>query len=158
VEVAAFVPDAVLDLRYARKDNAFGRALYEKPRALLREPTARKLAKAAALLAPRKLVILDAYRPLSVQKEMWKQKPDTRYVADPKTGSMHNRGAAVDVWVEGEPPPSEFDDFSEKARHSPATKALREAMEQAGFSSLSTEWWHYSDPDGKKWPVLDEPL
>jgi D-alanyl-D-alanine dipeptidase len=149
----------VIDLRYARAENAFGERLYgAQAKAYLREPTARKLAKAAALLKPRRLVVLDAYRPLSVQRRMWALKPDARYVADPKKGSMHNRGAAVDVWLEGLPMPSEFDDFSEKARHGPASAELREAMRAAGFQSLENEWWHYSDPDGRAWSLLDAAL
>lgn len=174
VAVLAFVPDAVLDLRYATARNFLGRPLYPSATALLRRPAAERLARAAGALRAQglRLVVYDAYRPLSVQKAMWKAKPDTRFVADPRRGSAHNRGAAVDVGLADAsgrplPMPTDFDAFGPKAAHGapgvPAEAAanaarLRAAMEGAGFVALESEWWHYRDPDSASWPVLDEPL
>lgn len=174
VDVRTAVPDAVLDVRYATERNILGRAVYPRAAAFLRRSTAAKLAKAADALRARglRLVIYDAYRPLSVQRLLWKAKPDARYVADPARGSAHNRGAAVDVGLADEAGralemPSPFDDFGPRAAHGaagvpPAAAArgaeLKAAMEAAGFSSLREEWWHYKDPAAKDWPLLDVPL
>lgn len=174
VDVRTLVPDAVLDVRYATAQNFVGRALYPAPAAYLRRSTAVKLAKAAELLRARgrRLVIYDAYRPLSVQKEMWAAKPDRRFVADPARGSSHNRGAAVDAGLadaQGRalPMPSAFDEFGPRAAHGapgvpPAARAeaqaLMAAMAAAGFSPLPEEWWHYRDPESGAWPLLDVPI
>ena len=174
VAVLALVPDAVLDVRYATARNFTGRPLYPAPAALLRRPAAERLAKAAAALRKDglRLVVYDAYRPLSVQREMWKAKPDPRYVADPAKGSSHNRAGAVDVALADRdgrplPMPCDFDEFGPRAAHGapgapPAAAAnaarLKAAMEGAGFLSYQDEWWHYRDPQAPSWPLLDVPL
>jgi len=174
VDVRTLIPDAVLDVRYATGRNFVGRALYPAPAAYLRRSTALKLARAAELLRARgrRLVIFDAYRPLSVQKELWKAKPDRRFVADPARGSAHNRGGAVDAALADAggralPMPSAYDEFGPRAAHGapgvpPEARAeaetLKAAMTAAGFSALAEEWWHYQDPESKAWPLLDVPL
>ena len=171
VDVRTAVPGVVLDLRYATAQNFMGRAVYPVPAAFLRRSTAEKLAKAAEALRARgrRLVIFDAYRPLSDQKLMWAAKPDRRFVADPARGSAHNRGGAVDVGLadaQGRhvPMPTDFDAFGPAAAHGapgipPAARAeaenLKAAMEGAGFKSLAEEWWHYQDPAARDWPLLD---
>jgi len=171
VDLAALIPDAVLDLRYATRDNFLGEVVYGAAAARLRRPAAEKLVGVAAALRARglRLVIYDAYRPLSAQRRMWALKPDRRYVADPARGSQHNRGAAVDAALADEsgralPMPSAFDEFGPRAAHSyaggdPAARenrrTLREAMEAGGFLALEEEWWHYADPGGRAWPLLD---
>lgn len=174
IDLQALIPDAVLDIRYATKDNLTGRPLYPFAAAYLRRTAAAKLVKAAAKLRSKglRLVIYDAYRPLSVQKALWAAMPDARYVADPAKGSSHNRGGAVDLGLADEAGralamPSEFDDFSARARHGAAgvppqarrnADILKAALETAGFESLADEWWHYRDPDAKSWPILDIPF
>ncbi len=174
IAVLALVPDAVLDIRYATEKNMVGRPLYPAPAAWLRRPAAERLAKAAATLRADglRLIVYDAYRPLSVQKAMWKAKPDPRYVADPRKGSSHNRGGAVDVGLADAagrplPMPTDFDAFTPQAAHGAKGVApqaarnaarLKAAMEAAGFVALAEEWWHYRDPDASSWPLLDVPL
>lgn len=174
IDLQALIPDAVLDIRYATKDNLTGRPLYPFAAAFLRRSAADKLVKAAADLRAKRLrlVIYDAYRPLSIQKALWEAKPDPRYVANPAKGSSHNRGGAVDVGLADEagkalPLPSAFDEFAPKAHHGakgvkpePRRNAeiLKAALEKAGFESLREEWWHYRDPDAKSWPILDIPF
>jgi D-alanyl-D-alanine dipeptidase len=172
VDVLAYVPDAVLDVRYATPRNFTGAALYPLPAVFLKRSTAQKLVQAAEKLRQKgfRLKLFDGYRPLSVQKKMWKHSPNRNYVADPAKGSSHNRGAAIDLALtalDGSPIEfsSDFDDFSERSRHGSGSaaavknaKLLRHAMEEAGFRALETEWWHYSDPDGRDWPLLDVPL
>lgn len=174
VELKAFVPDVLLDLRYARRDNAFETVFYPSAAAWLRRSAALKVATAAGLLRRKglRLIVYDAYRPVSVQRRMWEMRPDPRFVADPYHGSLHNRGAALDCGLadaEGRPVemPSQFDDFSARAsHHSPfATSGqrrhaawLREAMEAAGLCALSEEWWHYFDPHLRDAPLVDLPF
>jgi D-alanyl-D-alanine dipeptidase len=171
VDVEEFVPGLVVELRYATERNPFGRAFYTSPRALLRRGTAEKLRTAAEILAARglRLKVWDAYRPLSVQRALWEAVPDPDFVAPPERGSRHNRGAAVDVTLVDAngnelPMPTDFDDFSERAHAlSPlppdperANRAtLRAAMEAAGFTAITSEWWHFNDPDFEKYPLCD---
>jgi D-alanyl-D-alanine dipeptidase len=116
-----------------------------------------------------RLKVFDCYRPLSVQRKLWELVPDERYVADPKKGSRHNRGAAVDLTLVtadgGEVAmPTAYDEFTEKAHRDyqalPASalrnRALLErVMVKHGFVGLPTEWWHFDDADWEKYPVLD---
>lgn len=174
VDLRTAVPGVVLDVRYATSRNFLGRAVYPEAEAFLRRSAAEKLARAAAALGARgrRLVIYDAYRPLSVQRLLWAAKPDRRFVADPARGSIHNRGGAVDVGLadadgKSVPMPTGFDEFSPKAAHGAKgvppeaaanAAALKAAMEAAGFKALPEEWWHYEDPAAKDWPLLDVPF
>lgn len=174
IDLQALIPDAVLDIRYATKDNLTGRPLYPFAAAFLRRSSADKLEKAAADLRSKgyRLVIYDAYRPLSAQKALWAAKPDPRFVADPAKGSSHNRGGAVDLSLadsEGKAleMPSDYDDFGPRGRHGAEgvppearrrAELLKEALEAAGFVAYAGEWWHYRDPDAAGWPVLDIPF
>jgi D-alanyl-D-alanine dipeptidase len=175
VEVTPLIADAVLDVRYATPNNFLGRAVYPAARCLLRRSVAERLVTAAAGLRERgfRLRLYDCYRPLRVQWEMWKLVPKPGYVADPRTGSNHNRGAAVDLSLADAAGaevemPTPYDSFEPRA-HANARKGvsaaarrhraiLREAMERAGFTVNPKEWWHYDAPDPKRFPVMDEPL
>ena len=104
VDAGAVVPGLLVELRYARADNFFGRAFYPAgARCLLLQPVAERLARAAEAVAAKgyRLKVWDCYRPLRVQWEMWERLPKRGYVADPHTGSHHNRAAAVDVTLAG---------------------------------------------------------
>ena len=171
VDVAKVIPDAVIDMRYATKDNFTGDVLYPTAVCKLRRPVAERLAKAAKTLRThdRRLVIWDCYRPSSVQEALWKRVPDPRYVADPKIGSRHSRGAAVDLGVvdkDGKPVvlPTAFDELSTAAHRTHAlagakgaeAKRLEAAMTAAGFVGLPTEWWHFDAPGS--YALADDPL
>lgn len=175
VDAAEVVKGLVVDLRYATSDNFLGRQVYpDGARCWLLPETAERLARAAALVEAQgfRLKMWDCYRPRSVQWEMWKLFPRPGYVADPRKGSHHNRGAAVDVTLvtrDGEPVemPTPFDTFTRAAHHGYAggseasrrhREILRQAMERAGFRKNRMEWWHYALPDARRHPVLDEPL
>ena len=174
VNLAIACPGVIIDLRYATSRNFFKARLYDGDSAWLRAETARKLcaAEQGAEKLGLMLVVLDAYRPLSVQSLMWDLLPDPDFVAPASRGSIHNRGAAVDVtraYPDGNelPMPSGFDEFSERASHlytggdsvSLANRdALRSCMEQAGFKAYDAEWWHYADPESRVGPLIDLPL
>lgn len=176
VDVAGVVPDAVLDLRYATSDNLVRRAVYPAgARCLLLAPVAARLARVAARLRGEglRLRLWDCYRPLAVQRELWRAVPRRGLVADPARGSHHNRGAAVDVALAaldgGEVPlPTGFDDVGPRARLaavdgvSPEARRnrdrLRRAMEAEGFRPIRMEWWHFDAPEARGARVLEAAL
>jgi D-alanyl-D-alanine dipeptidase len=175
VEAKTVVTDLVVDLRYATDDNFLHKAVYPKgSRCLLLPDSAKRLKVAADALKAQgfRLKVWDCYRPHAVQFEMWKIFPKPGYVAEPKAGSNHNRGGAVDltlVTAEGGDVemPTPFDTFSPAAHHGYSggteasrkhREALKAAMESAGFVKNPMEWWHWDLPDAKTRPILDEPL
>jgi len=164
-----------LDIRYATTNNFTGKQVYPCAKACLHKSTAEKLSKAQKKLETQGLglKVYDAYRPLSFQKIFWNIMPDERYVADPKKGSRHNRGSAVDVTMiaidSGKEleMPSGYDDFTERASCAftnlpPAAISnralLRAVMTECGFVPFETEWWHFDDSGWTNYPVLDIPL
>jgi D-alanyl-D-alanine dipeptidase len=174
VDIMKLDSTIVVELKYATADNFLQDTLYSANICLLRRAVAERLVKVHHSLRPMGLglKIWDGYRPLSVQKKMWEKLPDPRYVADPKRGSNHNRGAAVDVTLvdleENElEMPTDFDDFSRRAGSnypyvSESAKRnrtiLQDAMRAQGFLTISSEWWHFNDKDCKKYSILDVPL
>ena len=152
-----------------------GFPLYSQARAFLQKEAAVALEKVNRDLSEEGLglLILDAYRPWSVTKQMWDKTPPSErdYVANPKNGSRHNRGAAVDLTIidlefgKPVPMPSQYDDFSVKAHHSyqggsdlarKNRAKLKSLMEKHGFEALSNEWWHYDYQGWQKYPVMDK--
>lgn len=174
VDIHKLDPNIIIDLKYATRDNFTGQVVYPVNKCYLREEVATKLLKVQKKLNKigLGLKIWDAYRPLSVQYKFWELVPDPRYVADPKTGSNHNRGAAVDVTLVDSKGkellmPTEFDDFTEKASGDymnlpkEAIKnrdLLKKYMTEEGFEPMATEWWHFNDKNIKNYPILDIPL
>jgi zinc D-Ala-D-Ala dipeptidase len=175
VEATQAVKDLVVDLRYATEDNFLGRAVYPPgARCLLLPEAAERLAQAAQLLRAQgfRLKVYDCYRPRAVQWEMWKLYPRPGYVANPRKGSNHNRGAAVDLTLvtaggEEVEMPTSFDTFTRAAHQGYAggsarsranRERLRVAMEAAGFRPNRMEWWHFDLPGATRLPVLDVPF
>ncbi len=171
VEVRDLCSGLEVELKYATEDNFTGRRLYPVEVCLLREETAKKLAAANAefMADGYRLKIWDAYRPLSVQEALWEQKPDPVYVADPETGSNHNRGAAVDVTLVDEEGrelemPTGFDVFTAEASRSYPDMSsearenmeyLTEVMVKNGFTPIESEWWHFNDADVAEYAIID---
>lgn len=180
VDIAAAVPDAVLELRYATADNIAGVALYPVARCWMRAAGAERLVRAAAALRAQgfRLLMWDCYRPASVQQALWDRVHDPSFVARPVfddqgrpvRGSVHSRGLAVDLGLADAqgavvPLPTDHDDFTAAARGDRARgaaranfRALRAAMIAAGFTPLASEWWHYEARDAGAAPLSDEPL
>jgi D-alanyl-D-alanine dipeptidase len=105
-----------------------------------------------------RIKLFDCYRPLDIQKKMWKIVSNPQYVADPAKGSIHNRGGAVDITLVDTTGKeldmgTAFDFFGVEASHnytklSDTVKQnrilLKRAMEAANFNSFDSEWWHYN--------------
>lgn len=172
VDVTRLAGGIVVELRYATANNFTHHVIYPaSARCYLRAPVAARLAAVHRLLQARGLglKVYDCYRPRSAQQILWDLVPDERYVASPKTGSRHNRGAAVDLTLVDKsgrelPMPTPYDDFTTKAhrdcRDLPAAalrnrETLAQAMGEQGFLPLPTEWWHFDDPDSARYPLTD---
>jgi zinc D-Ala-D-Ala dipeptidase len=151
---------------YATTNNFVKTKLYDCSRCFLRPDVAAAVQKAHSQLQKKKyggLRLFDCYRPSPVQQRMWSIKPDERYVANPRKGSDHNRGIAVDLTIvdqSGKPLDmgTPFDDFSPKSHHTyrELPKSVREnrlllkkTMASVGLQHVDTEWWHYA-AKGKK--------
>ena len=158
---------------YATPDNFVGEALYPEPRIFLRRSAMERLSRVqSALESPGMgLMVFDGYRPWSVTRRMWEVIGDPDYVADPRKGSRHNRGMAVDVTlVDGRgqrlPMPTDFDAFVPEARADAEVlepmrtnrRVLIEAMAAQGFRVLSSEWWHFDCDGWEDRALLDVPI
>ena len=99
VRLKSYSKDFEYDLKYATSDNFLKTKVYDCAECYLRLKTVKKLIAINTILKKQglKIKLFDCYRPLDVQKKMWKLVPNTNYVADPKKGSVHNRGCAVDL-------------------------------------------------------------
>ena len=173
VAIQKYIPTIKIKLYYATNNNFTKTTLYPTAtKAYISKQAAIQLQKVQLKLAQDGLglVIYDAYRPYSVTKKMWQIIPDDRYAANPKYGSAHNRGIAVDVSLielkSGNTLEmgTAFDHFSDTAHHSFTAlpnkilhnrKLLKNTMEQFGFTALATEWWHYSLPKAKNDALFD---
>lgn len=180
VNIKTLSPEILLDMKYATADNFLGQVVYDCAECYLRKATAQALVAAQKDFVAQgySLKLFDCYRPLSVQKKMWKILPGTHYVANPAKGSKHNRGAAVDLTLVeiatgkevdmGTP----FDTFSPKAHHSYTDlpkevlvhrQLLREVLGKHNFKPIFSEWWHYeyrpemtSPVEDLAWPCPDD--
>ncbi len=170
-------PSIRLDVRYASEDNFMGTAFYEVADAFLQRPAAEALVRANAALREYGygIVVHDGYRPWRVTRMFFDATPEPQriFVADPASGSRHNRGAAVDIglydletggvlqFVSG------YDEFSERAfpRYVGGTspqrwlrELLRRAMEREGFAGYEYEWWHFDFGGWERYRIQNLPL
>ena len=174
VDLATLDQGIKLDIRYATANDFLGAAMYSSARAFLQRPAAQALLRAQRWLAAQGygLLIHDAYRPWYVTRMFWDATPESLrlFVANPATGSRHNRGAAVDLSLydmkTGQPVQmvGGYDEFSPRsyADYPGGTSLqrwhralLRRAMEREGFRVNDTEWWHFDFRDWARYPVLN---
>lgn len=172
VDLEALDPTLRLDVRYASTNNFMGEVFYSSPRAFLQRPAAEALARAHEWLRERGygLLIFDGYRPWYVTRMFWDATPEAlhEFVADPASGSRHNRGCAVDLTLvdlaTGEPVtmPGGYDEMSPRsyvpypggtARQRWYRDLLLEAMEPQGFTVYPGEWWHFDYEDWRRYRI-----
>ncbi|MEI6141754.1 MAG: M15 family metallopeptidase [Mariniphaga sp.] len=172
VDLEKTIPGIRMDIRYATKNNFTKEVIYTEPKAFLRKPVAEALKKVQDSLAIYRLglKIFDAYRPYAATLRFYEVYPDTNFVANPRKGSRHNRGCAVDLTLieltSGKElsMPTPFDDFSPKAN--PEYKELSEPvltnrkflfsiMAHFGFKPISTEWWHFDYSGWADYKLMD---
>ena len=169
--------DLVLDLRYATDNNFMGKNVYHDfNRAFLHRVAADKFSIAKQKLKQVKpdwkFILFDCLRPVWAHQQLWDfvaGTPQQDYVADPKRGSLHSYGFAIDLSLvdENDEPVdmgTDFDSFEDLAQpkyesmmlaNNKLTRKqydnrliLRQVMEFAGFIQLSFEWWHYDAEPG----------
>ncbi len=171
IDVELFSDEFIFFIRYATADNFVDTILYPCAKCLLRYEVLKDLLKVQTEFKSMgyKMKVFDCYRPLSVQKLMWEKVPVVGLVANPATGSRHNRGSAVDVSLtdfEGNEIDmgTVHDDLSRKSRtfyqgFSDTTfqnrMLLRTVMEKHHFKGINSEWWHFSHDCGTKYKVSD---
>jgi zinc D-Ala-D-Ala dipeptidase len=179
VDIAKLEPSIKLDIRYATSNNFLGRPVYSQARALLQRPAAKAVQRAHKALLQRGygLMITDAYRPWSVTRIFWEastpEQQAAGFVTNPRQGSRHNRGCAVDITLydlktgKEVAMPSPVDEMSERASPSYSggdaearrlRDLLRKEMEAAGFKVLENEWWHFDYQDWQKYRIQDKPF
>lgn len=176
INLEEHIPGIKVELKYSSTDNFFGQDVYgDLTKAFLQPEVADRLKNAQEKLQASypnlTLMIYDGVRPLSVQQILWDNldKPEDLkplYVADPKVGSLHNFGVAVDLTIydneSGEPLDmgTAYDFFGYAAypdrekqmlSEGKITKAqvanreiLRKVMTSNGFSGIGSEWWHFN--------------
>jgi len=172
VDLEDFIPDIILDIRYATENNFTGKIVYNQPKAFVRWPVAQSLKFVNEELKKKNfaLKVYDAYRPYSATVLFYEIYKDTTYVASPWSGSRHNRGAAVDVSIvdletgEEIQMPTAFDDFTEVAHPDHMDlpenviknrQLLITIMQQHGFRVYHSEWWHFDFMGWEGFPLMD---
>ncbi|MEZ4943098.1 MAG: D-alanyl-D-alanine dipeptidase [Saprospiraceae bacterium] len=170
VDLQELDPSIRLEIRYATTDNFTESKIYDCPRCFLRPEAAQAVVKAHRMLQRQGLGLkmFDCYRPQPYQQRLWDKVPDADYVTPPEKGSMHSRGAAVDLTIvdaQGRELDmgTAYDFFGPQAHTTyyqlPAQvlknrQLLRRVMEDVGLRGIRTEWWHFSY-QRKSFPLSD---
>lgn len=164
VNLKEYSQDFIYDMKYATTDNFLKAKVYDCAECFLRLKTVTALVEANKKFIKKgyKIKIFDCYRPLDIQKKMWKIVSNPEYVADPAKGSIHNRGGAVDITLVDSNGKeldmgTSFDFFGIEASHNypNVSKVVKEnrivlktIMISSGFNSFDSEWWHYNLKSG----------
>lgn len=171
VNLKDYSTDFVYDMKYATPDNFLKAKVYDCDECYLRLKTVNALVEANKEFMEMgyRIKLYDCYRPLTIQKRMWAIVSNPVYVADPKKGSIHNRGGAVDITLvdaDGKELDmgTAFDHFGPEAAHSfkklsakikRNRKLLKKVMEKHHFKIFDSEWWHYNLENAAKEKVSD---
>ncbi len=166
-----------LDIRYATTNNFVGKPVYKEARAFLQKPAAKALVKVNTSLKPLGygLLIFDGYRPWRVTKLFWDVTPKDKkkFVANPKHGSRHNRGCAIDLSLynlstgKEVPMTGAYDEMSKRSypdytggtvEQHKMRDLLRTKMEAQGFKVYEYEWWHFDYKDWHDYRIEDIPF
>ena len=172
VEIAAPAFDVDIDIAYATDNNFTGVPVYTRPGCYLHEDAADALRTAIALasLHGLRFRIFDAFRPSEAQWALWNHTPDPEFLADPRRGSPHSRGVAVDVTlIDADGMALDmgtgFDAFTPLSHHgnrdvAPAAHRNRHTllgiMTDAGWDFYRNEWWHYQLFNSRDYALLGD--
>jgi len=172
VDIKDYIPDAIVDLRYYRKNRISRRRLYKSNTCLVNKYLAKKLRRIDYQLRKKykkRLKFWDCYRPWSIQKRKWRRFHNKKYVDHPSTPSKHNMGLSVDVTLvdlKGKyiKMPTRYDYYSKKSSHKykglskeakKNRKLLKNIMIRNRLSYSKNKWWHYSLKTRRRYAVLD---
>lgn len=170
IEINKDAYQVTLDLKYASTDNIVGKRIFNENKCYLLQEAAEKLLLASRIARDLgySLKIYDAYRPTYVQKHLWNFDPNPNFLTNPKKGSPHTRGVAVDLTLtdlKGNELEmgTRFDDFTNKAYHLSKNinriakinrHILLSIMTLAGFDFYLNEWWHYQLFNASNYPII----
>ncbi|MGO8914756.1 MAG: D-alanyl-D-alanine dipeptidase [Stellaceae bacterium] len=172
VEITPESHDVVIALAYATPQNLTGKPVYRQARCYLHPEAEAALRRAVALARPLglRLKLFDAFRPSEAQWLLWNACPDPEFLADPRRGSPHSRGVAIDLNLidaagaaleMGTP----FDAFTPLSHHANTEIPLAAQrnrflllglMSAAGWDFYGNEWWHYQLFNSRQYPVLGD--
>jgi D-alanyl-D-alanine dipeptidase len=165
--------DVFFDIAYATERNFTGKPVYKAAACYLHENAAAKLREAIRLAAGLglKIKIFDAYRPTEAQWKLWEHTPDPEFLADPRRGSPHSRGVAIDLTL-CQPDGTEldmgteFDAFTPLSHHGVVEGISAQAqanrlllmgiMTSAGWDFYRNEWWHYQLFNSRDYPLYSD--
>lgn len=172
VEIAAAQFDVEFEIAYATANNLTGEPIYRRAACYLHADAAELLDRAIALAAELglRLKIFDAFRPVEAQWVLWNHTPDPEFLADPRKGSPHSRGVAIDLTlIDGPGAPlemgTEFDAFTPDAHHGVTGVSVKAQgnrylllglMMAAGWDFYRNEWWHYQMFDARRYPLIGD--
>ncbi|PCJ67608.1 MAG: peptidase M15 [Bacteroidetes bacterium] len=175
VNIQHLNPNIRINLRYSGINNFLNQDLYgcldsayfQQETALMLDSAQKKLTAVDSNLH---LLIWDAVRPRNIQWRMWNAldmplKQKAKYVSNPRNGSIHNYGCAVDLTIcytnrKLMDMGTDFDHFGrasnikseyllvEEGILTPQQlenrTILRSIMKSVGFKTISSEWWHFN--------------
>ena len=170
VEITSTGNDVEIDLVYATERNFTGKPLYRTATCQLHRDALEALDRAVELASALdlRIRIYDALRPSEVQWKLWADLPNPEYVTDPRRGSPHSRGIAIDLTLvdrDGEVlnMGTEFDDFTPLSHHGNLhvgieiqrnRALLLGIMTSAGWDFYRNEWWHYQLFNSRSYKLL----
>jgi D-alanyl-D-alanine dipeptidase len=177
VELVKLDTTLKLDIRYATSNNFVGQPVYKEARAFLQKDAAEALKRVNTKLKSLGygLLVFDGYRPWSVTKLFYDvtSKENKKFVADPKEGSRHNRGCAVDVSLydlhtkKEIQMPGVYDEMTERSYYdylggTDEQKRTRDLliskMQEEGFTVYKYEWWHFDYKDWQLYRITNLPF
>jgi D-alanyl-D-alanine dipeptidase len=139
-----------------------GAPIYRHARCYLHRDAAECLTAAIDLAAAIgcRLKIFDAFRPSEAHWLLWNRFPRPDFFADPRKGSPHSRGVAVDLTLVDEHGAelemgTGFDDLTDRAHHG-SLAVLLGLMTAAGWDFYRNEWWHYQLFDPRRYPLYSD--
>ena len=173
IEITPAEFDVDLDIVYATERNFTGKPVYARPGCYLHQDAAERLSQAIELARATGLrfKVFDAFRPSEAQWVLWDHTPDPDFLADPRRGSPHSMGAAIDLTLIDSTGQeldmgTGFDDFTARAHHGNldvSAEAQRNRalllgfMTAAGWDFFRNEWWHYQLFRARaRYPVLGD--
>jgi D-alanyl-D-alanine dipeptidase len=172
VEITPDKHDVDIEIAYATQNNFTASPIYRREACYLHSDAEILLRLAIALANQQglRLKIFDAFRPSEAQWVLWNHTPDPTFLADPRLGSPHSRGVAIDLTlIDGSKRElemgTEFDAFTPLSHHgnqkisAVAQKnrlLLMGLMTTAGWDFYRNEWWHFQIFNSRRYPVLSD--
>ena len=176
VNIQALDSTILVDLKYSTTDNFMDKDMYGcLNNCYLQPDVAERLLLCQAYLKKKDsaltLLLYDGVRPRSVQQYMWDLldmpiNEKTKFVSNPKKGSLHNFGAAIDITLAYSESKEALDmgagydeigiiswPIKEKVMLDSCLltieqvdnrKLLRRSMRAGKFFNIQTEWWHFN--------------